>query len=95
MNEREKSPDQRQAELESELRIFQDGMNSPFWKMLVEDWKPLVDKVTYMALSPNVTDRSYAAGKANGQFSFMNYPESHIRRLQIELKTLREVKNRP
>jgi len=84
--EKDVSREEQLAELEFKLRIFEDGVKSPFWKTLAELWKPLVDSATGAALSGTATDRGFLAGKANGLHNFLTFPEKHIKRLQNEIK---------
>lgn len=85
----EKTNGEKLAELEYQLKLFEDGIKSSFWQLLVELWKPVVDSATGYALSPTATDRSFMAGKANGLHYFLNYPAKHIKKLQLDIKTIR------
>jgi hypothetical protein len=73
-------------DLEAEIKAFEQGVQSEFWKILQLKWKPLVDSATGTALSGNVQDRGFAAGKANGLHYFLTYPEKHIKVLENEIK---------
>lgn len=77
---------ERIANLEYELKLFEAGIQSPFWKLLEELWKPLVDSATATALSGQALDRGFLAGKANGLHYFLKYPEKHIKKLQNDIK---------
>lgn len=77
------------AELEFQLRLLEDGVKSPFWQLLVSQWTPLVNSATGDALRHEVRDRDFLSGKANGLHYFLNYPAKQIKKLQIDIKILR------
>lgn len=82
---------QKIADAEYELRLFDDFLNSQVWKLLKSQWQPIVDTAIGAALSGKVDDRGFAAGKANGLRSFLQYPEKHVKKLRIDLKQLRGI----
>lgn len=79
------------VDLEYEIKVFEAGVQSPFWKLLCDQWKPIVDAATGQALSGQAVDRGFLAGKANGLHYFLKYPEKHIKKMQNDLKTYRGV----
>jgi len=88
MQER-KDAQEKIAELEFELRLFEDGIKSSFWTVLQTQWKPIVDTATGAALSSQCPERSFAAGKANGMHNFLRYPEKHVKKLRNDIKMLK------
>jgi hypothetical protein len=89
MPEATKSPAEKLAELEYELKMFEDFLKSPIWALLKSQWQPLVDSAVGLALSGTVEDRGFAAGKANGLRNFLQYPEKHAKKLSVSIKQLR------
>jgi hypothetical protein len=76
------------AELEFEVRLYEDFIKSPIWTLLKNQWQPIVDSATGAALSGKAVDRSFLAGKANGLHHFLKYPEKHVRELKTKIKQL-------
>lgn len=76
------------AEIEYEIRLFEDFIKSPIWGLIKNQWQPIVDTATGAALSGKAIDRSFLAGKANGLHHFLKYPEKHVRELRVKLKQL-------
>ncbi|MFA6082637.1 MAG: hypothetical protein WC773_04510 [Patescibacteria group bacterium] len=73
--------------LEDELRIFEDFVRSPGWIVAKARWQPLLSTAIGAALSGKAgAERDFLAGKANAIKNFIEYPEKHIRNLQIKLK---------
>jgi hypothetical protein len=74
--------------LEDELTLFEAFVKSPVWEVVRSRWEPLVSTAIGAALSGKVSgsERDFLAGKANGLKHMMEYPNAHIRNLQVKLK---------
>jgi hypothetical protein len=74
--------------LEDELALFEAFVKSPAWAVVRSRWEPLVSTAIGATLSGKVSgsERDFLAGKANGLKHFLEYPERHIRNLEMKLK---------
>jgi len=74
--------------LEDELRLFEAFVKSPVWEIVRARWEPLVSTAIGAALSGKISgsERDFLAGKANGLKHFLEYPEKHIRGLEVKIK---------
>lgn len=74
--------------LDDEIRLFDDFVKSPIWQLLQFRWAPIVSTSIGATLSGKVSgsERDFLAGKANGLKHFLEYPEKHLKMLEMKLK---------
>lgn len=71
--------------LEDELLILQQGIETPFWKLITAKWGNFMEQANGSLLSPTYTNRDFLAGKLRGMKDLLNYPATHIETLKRQL----------
>lgn len=71
---------------EDEKLILEQGINSPFWKLISSRWDYFRKIALNSLLSPDYGNRDFLAGKVKGMDDLLGYPAKHIETLRAKIE---------